>query len=265
MNQIDLRKEEEAAFHNSREEVRRRDPGAYEREYPNTRFYSVVRKNRQFVRDWCAERARGKRALDYCCGLGDSSLMLAELGAAEVVGIDISEESVRTSRERAAAGGFSDRTKFLVMDAEKTEFPDSSFDVIVCSGVLHHLDIDAAYRELARILKPNGQVLCAEPLAYNPLIQWYRRRTPELRTKWESEHILMRKDVYRALEYFGDIEIKFFNFATIAAVPFRKLPVIFTPLLSLLESIDEIILRIPGFRWQAWMIHYALSKPKKNA
>lgn len=264
MNQTDLRKEEDAAFHNSREEVRKRDPGAYESYYSNIRFYAIVRKNERFMREWCARHVRGRKVLDYCCGTGKMSLVLAELNAAQVVGIDISAESVSSAAEIAAGRGFSDRTQFFVMDAEKTEFPDSSFDVIVCIGVLHHLDIAAAYMEIARLLKPGGVVLCAEPLAYNPLIQWYRKRTPHLRTKWESEHILTRKEVYGARKYFDDINVKFFNLATIAALPFRNTPAIFRPLLTVLELVDELILRIPGFQWQAWMVYFVLSEPKKS-
>lgn len=57
-----------------------------------------------------------------------------------------------------------------VMDAEATEFADSFFGLGVISGVLYHLDLDGACRELARPLKPNGLIIATETLRRNLLI-----------------------------------------------------------------------------------------------
>ncbi len=88
------------------------------------------------------------------------------------------------------------------MDAEQLTFPDQTFDLIVCNGVLHHLDLRYAYPELARVLKPGGRILCLEALGYNPAIQLYRKLTPHLRTAWEAEHILTMRQVKEAGLFF---------------------------------------------------------------
>ena len=69
-----------------------------------------------------------------------------------VQGIDISSNEVNSARMKLKDAGYSNKSDFQVMDAENMTFEDNSFDVIICNGVLHHLDIDAALPELARFL-----------------------------------------------------------------------------------------------------------------
>ena len=229
----------------------------------NKKFYSISKSNQDYVKRWLSERCKGKRVLDYCCGNGNFTIWLAEAGA-EAYGIDISPVSIENATKEAGHRRVSDKAKFLVMDAEATEFPDNYFDFAVVNGVLHHLELEKAYRELARILKPEGEIICTEALRHNMLIHLYRRMTPHLRTAWEVEHILGKREIERAKVWFNRVEIlKFFHLATIAAVPFRKLP-IFEPIRRSLSLLDEILLRLPFIRWQAWMVVFVLAQPKKS-
>ena len=50
------------------------------------------------------------------------------------------------------------------MDAEHTNFPDNSFDVVTGSAILHHLNIENCYQELHRILKKDGHAVFKEPM-----------------------------------------------------------------------------------------------------
>lgn len=259
--EIEVRKQSEIDFHNRREVDRRAMPqDDFEQKYSNKKWYSIVRRSRDFTARWLETNCSGKMALDYCCGLGGMSLQLAQAGAF-VHGIDISDESVKTARELLAHEGLGRRSAFQVMDAEKLTFPDRMFDVIVCSGVLHHLDLDFAYPQLARVLKPDGKILCLEALGHNPLINLYRRRTPQLRTSWETEHILKQKDLDRARIFFDKVEARYFHLCSIAAVPFRK-SILFRPLLAGLEAIDTLLLSLPGVRLMAWQVVFELSRPK---
>lgn len=219
-----------------------------------------MRKSSDFLTHKLRQYGSGKRVLAYCCGDGVLTFKMAAY-ADQVVGIDISDVSIQSAREKAQQAGLNNLT-FEVMDAERTTFPDGSFDLIVASGVLHHLDLNYAYPELARLLASEGYVICGEPLIHNPVFQAYRRRTPHLRTAWETEHILSRSMVMQSLEYFEQIELYFFNLATLIAVPFRGLPG-FNPLLSILEKIDSVLLRLPAIKWQAWMVFFILSKPRR--
>ena len=72
------------------------------------------------------------------------------------------------------------------MPGERLDFPDGSFDYAIGFAILHHLELESALSELHRVLKPQGVAFFAEPLGSNPLINAYRRRTPQYRTEDET-------------------------------------------------------------------------------
>ncbi len=255
------RKVDEQSFHDQLRGLRESDPdyGFYT---SNRKFYSITRASRTFVREWLRHRCVGKRVLDYGCGNGDMSFFCSEHGA-ETVGIDISETSVQNARTEAVFRGIADRSRFLVMDCEATGFKDGEFDLICVSGVLHHLDLERAFAEIARVLRPSGEVICNEPLAHNPLFSWYRKMTPHLRTAWEAEHLITRQALALAGAYFDRVEARCFHLASLAAVPFRSLP-IFLHLLSVLERVDSVVLGWPAVKWLAWQVVFTLSGPRKH-
>lgn len=261
MNTDVNRKKLEAEFHNQREADRLSLSGdEYEKKYSNKRFYAVAGASVRYEDDWLKDHCPGAVALDYCTGLGETALRLAKFGA-KVYAIDISEREVATAKKLLESSGFTDAT-FVVGDAEATDFPDNTFDIIVCNGVLHHLDINRAWPELARILKPTGKIIAMEALGYNPVIQTYRRLTPHLRTAWETEHILSHKELRLARKHFNNISVRYFHLATLAAIPFIRRP-FFKTQLKFLESVDRLILKIPGIRLMAWQMVFELSNPKK--
>ena len=256
------RKEQEAKFHDTlRDEKLKDSPLEFERLTSNYKFYSITRRSQNFVDGFLINNCSGRRVLDYCCGDGQNTVFLAKNGA-DAFGIDISPVSIQNAKEKAEKKGLKNAS-FLVMDAEKLEFEDNFFDLIVCSGVLHHLNIEKAYQELSRVLKPGGKIICDEPLAYNPIFQLYRKLTPHLRTKWEAEHILKKRDINLAKKYFDKVEKRFFHLFTLLAVFFRNVPFIFNPFLAFLGFIDSLILRLPLVKWWSWQIVFILSRPKK--
>jgi len=262
MSETDTRKQEEAEFHDLlRDERLEENQEKLKKLTSNKKFYSITRSSDDFVQGWIFEKGKGKKLLDYCCGNGGHSILLAKNGV-YAVGIDISRTSIENAKSEAVKQGVAPQTKFLVMDAEATDFSDNTFDAAACLGVLHHLDTDKAFKELARITKPEGQVICNEPIAYNPLFQLYRKLTPQLRTEWEMHHILSKKDIEKAKTYFGKVEMRFFHLATLGAVPFRNTP-LFKPILKLAEVVDTVLLRIPLVQWLSWQIVFILSEPKK--
>jgi len=259
---IEERKQKEAELHDKlRDKKLEENIVEYKHLTSNRKFYSITRGSINFLNNYLLDKYKEKKVLDYCCGDGNVSVFLAK-NEIEVVGIDISEVSIQNSKNLAKKEGVENKVSFFVIDAEKTNFPDNYFDGILCTGVLHHLDIKRAFKEMARILKPEGSIICIEPLAYNPIFQLYRKLTPHLRTKWEAEHILTKKDINLAKNYFEKIETQLFHLFTLLAVPFRNL-FFFNFILGFLEKIDLIILKLPGLKWWAWQIVFTLSKPKK--
>ena len=222
------------------------------------KFYAVIRASRAFYEGFLAERAQGARALEYGCGPGSYAFFLARHGA-EVTGIDISETAIQQARAQAEQEDLA--VDFRVMNAERLDFPDDTFDLICGTGVIHHLELTTAYGELARSLKPDGAAAFVEPLGHNPLINLYRRRTPELRTR--DEHPLLLGDVDLARSYFRRVEPHFFHLASLLAVPFRRRSG-FAPLLGALDAVDRTLFRVPALRRYAWQVVIVLSDPARH-
>lgn len=256
---LGARKGEEARFHDEDREGHRDEESP--ESSPNRRFYEAASVIRERYAAWMRQRARNAVFLDYACGNGSETIAAARAGASLAVGIDISEVSVRNATESAARAGVATSTRFLQRDCEDTGFPDGSFDAILCSGMLHHLDLSRAFPELHRILAPGGRILCQEALAYNPVIQLYRNRTPELRTAWEKEHILGMKDVRAATQWFRVENLRFFLLAAplatlLPAGPLRRAG------LAVGHAIDAVLTRIPGLRLWSWQFSFELVKPE---
>ena len=118
----------------------------------------------------------GKRVLDLCCGTGTTSLVLADAGAEEVVGCDVSDASLDVARGRAAALDARRRPSFVRHDVEtpRAEW-EGKFDVLFGSYALHHLDLARCLPVLADYLRPRGRSVFLETSARNPVLRWSRR------------------------------------------------------------------------------------------
>jgi 2-polyprenyl-3-methyl-5-hydroxy-6-metoxy-1,4-benzoquinol methylase len=119
----------------------------------------------------------GKQVIEYGCGLGQLTVLLARSGA-RVTAFDISAQSIETTRRRAQLTGVEDMITFAVAAGEELPFDDGSFDIAVGKAVLHHLDPVSGSRELARILRPGGRAAFSEPLGTNPVVRFARDHVP---------------------------------------------------------------------------------------
>lgn len=223
-----------------------------------TGVYAVLHDSRMFYERVLSSNCAGRDVLEYGCGPGGYSRFLAERGA-HLTGIDISDVAVQQASEKARSEGFP--ATFRVMDAERLEFGDGSFDLVCSVAILHHLDLNRAYSEVARVLKRSGRAVFLEPLGHNPLINLFRRMTPHLRTP--DEHPLLMKDLRLAEAYFNRVQSSFFAFHSLLAIPFRNTRS-FLRILTRLEAVDRAFFRIaPTFRRYAWEVVVVLSEPRK--
>lgn len=260
LESLDDRKRRELEFHDrdrDRQLIKTLDSDTYERFYGNKKYYQATELSKAYVDAWIGQHAPGKVFLDYACGNGANAIKAAQAGSRLAIGIDISAISIRNARQDAEAAGVGDRCRFVQADAENTKLPDASMDVVICSGMLHHLDLNCAFPELARVLAPGGRILAVEALDYNPLIKLYRSLTPEMRTEWEKAHILSLKDVRLAKTFFSLGEVRYWHILSIVG---GKFPV----LLPMLNAIDRVITRIPGIQLLAWIFTFELKNKDKS-
>jgi ubiquinone/menaquinone biosynthesis C-methylase UbiE len=107
----------------------------------------------------------GEAVLDVGCGTGTQALVAKEIvgEAGRVCGIEPSSEMVTYARRKAVRRG-------LLVDIrpgviEHLEYPDKSFDVVLCIIVLHHMPDEAklqGIKEMARVLKSGGRLLVVD-------------------------------------------------------------------------------------------------------
>lgn len=121
-----------------------------------SKFYSITQSSRQFYEKFLLKECRGKRVLEYGCGLSSYAFLLAKNGA-EVTSIDISKVAIKQAQAKAMKEDVGDKTTFQVMDAEAMDFANESFDIVCGIGILHHLALNVAFKELGESSKARGK------------------------------------------------------------------------------------------------------------
>ncbi len=196
----------------------------------------------------------GKRLLFYGCG-GHFSLMrrFADRGAS-VVGIDISPATVKKLQKNIDKAGISTICKAMEMDCERLEFPSSSFDIVFGRSIIHHLDIRKSLDQVNFVLKPRGKCTFIEPLGTNPVINIYRRLTPQDRTP--TEHPLKMGDLDLFKEKFSFTEFHYLYALAVFAFflrTFSGTEKLFWPLFKLLHKTDRKFMSlIPFYKSLCW-------------
>ena len=110
------------------------------------------------------EPGRFERALEIGAGTGYFTLNLLRAGVVgQAVATDISPGMLRVLE--GSAGELGLEVEAACCEAAALPFPDSSFDLVFGHAVLHHLpDLDAAFTEFRRVLRPGGTLaFCGEP------------------------------------------------------------------------------------------------------
>ena len=165
------------------------------RQYWNSRAEGYTLSNREELEDehriflWEQQIRRAlngricRHVLDVGCGPGFFSVLLARLGY-EVTAVDYTENMLAEARKNAVHYGVN--IDFRRMDAQKLDFEDGIFDLVISRNVLWNLEQpEQAYREWIRVLKPNGTVMNFDGNFY------YYVTDAEYgdRTRWEHKHM----------------------------------------------------------------------------
>jgi len=149
---------------------------------------------------FAASLTESKVVLDVACGTGYGAGYMAEKGAGQVVGADMSMAAVDYAWERF---GENNKARFVCADAIRLPFADNAFDFVVSFETIEHI---RQYRkflaECRRVLKEDGSLICSTP----------NRRifSPNLAKPINTFHVkeFWPEEFYRLLRrYFADISL----------------------------------------------------------
>jgi SAM-dependent methyltransferase len=155
---------------------------------------------------------KGKKLLDVGAGLGESSVYFALQGA-HVTCTDLSPGMVQAAENLARHHGVT--IQGHVTAGESLNLPESSYDFVYVANTIHHVtDRRQLFEQMNKALKPGGWFYSWDPLAYNPLINVYRRLATEVRT--EDESPLTFRDIALARQYFTQVGHREFWISSLA-------------------------------------------------
>lgn len=150
-------------------------------------------------------------ALELASGTGQHSIFLLTTGA-KIIFTDIASKALEVLKVRAEKAGYAVETSVCRM--EETGFTDSTFDVIVIAGSLSYADPDQIEKEIIRLLKPGGTLVCVDSLNHNiiyRLNRWVHYRIRKDRSLSTIKRIPTIESLVKLGKNFSDYEIKTFG------------------------------------------------------
>ena len=136
--------------------------------------------------------------LDVACGAAHAAELVAPR-VRQVVGIDVTRALVEAGAERLREAGV---TNVLLQEGNAAALPflDSSFDLVMCRGALHHFaQRERAVGEMARVCRPEGRVVVADMVAPSAEV---RARFDEVHRLLDPSHagVLLEPELAELLE-----------------------------------------------------------------
>ena len=127
--------------------------------------------------------------IDVGCGIGGSTLHLAQKFGCKATGITLSPVQASRAKERAAAAGLEGRVNFEVANALEIPFGDNTFDLVWSLESGEHMPDKAKFlSECYRVLKPGGKMIFAT---------WCHRETDSLAGDLTPNEVAHLKEIYR--------------------------------------------------------------------
>ncbi|MGC9506054.1 class I SAM-dependent methyltransferase [Baaleninema sp.] len=114
--------------------------------------------NTAFVEEAIAIGPESGLVLDLGTGTARIPILMAQRNPQwKIVGIDLSKNMLKLGQQHVKNAGLSDRIRLEYVDAKQLPYDENSFDFVVSNSIVHHLsDPVPSFREIARVLKPNG-------------------------------------------------------------------------------------------------------------
>ena len=191
------------------------------------------------------------KVLEIGCGTGYFTKEIVKTGAF-VTAIDISPELLAIAKSEIQEKN----ADFVIENAYEMSFEANSFDSVLGSSVLHHLEIEKAVSEMYRVLKQGGTFYFTEPNMMNPQIA-LQKNIPALKKKLgdsPDETAFFRWSLSALLQKSG--------FTEISIIPFDFLhPSIPESMISFISSAGEAVEKIPVLKEIAGSLYISARKP----
>jgi len=109
----------------------------------------------------------GMDILDAATGTGLISISIARMlsGNCKILGIDITDAMLDKAKAKIKTESLDEVISVKKASAENISNDDNTYDLVVCSLALHHMDVKRALREFVRVLKPGGRIVIADVCA----------------------------------------------------------------------------------------------------
>jgi ubiquinone/menaquinone biosynthesis C-methylase UbiE len=191
------------------------------------------------------------KVLEIGCGTGYFTREIAKTGAS-ITAIDISPDLLEIARKDVASAN----VVFAIANAYALDFENGSFDSVIGSSVLHHLEVEKAIVEFYKVLKPGGLLSFTEPNMMNPQIA-LQKNIPALKRKLgdsPDETAFFRRPLKKLLQQTG--------FTDIVIMPFDFLhPAIPKPLIPFTLAVGSAVEKTPLLKEIAGSLFITARKP----
>ncbi len=190
------------------------------------------------------------KVLEIGCGTGLFTRKIIEISKCNIIAIDISADLLKIAKEKIST------VDFRHGDAMNLDFPENTFDVVYGSSVLHHLDMERAYKEFFRVLKPGGRIVFAEPNMLNPqiLIQKNIPFIKKMMGDSPDETAIVRWKTTKQLKSIG--------YSNVTIFPYDFLhPIVPGFLTSFVQAIGMVVEKIPVLKEVAGSVIIYAEKP----
>jgi len=193
---------------------------------------------------------KGLDVLEYGCGYGENTILLARRGAS-VHALDISPELIAINQQRMEVNGVTNGVRLSVASAYDVPCPDESVDVVFGMMILHHLDLDQAAREVYRVLRVGGRAIFSEPVRSSPTLRKLRKLFPYRLPSHVSpyERPLTLTEIHTFCNGFGPGRSRSFELPWSRAA--RHVPLLRSYLMQLRQCDRALLIRFP------WLEYYA--------
>lgn len=204
---------------------------------------------------------RGLDVLDYGCGDGPDTALLAARGA-RVHALDLSPELLDRAAIRLRQDGLDSLVTFHCGSAHEVPLADRSMDLVVGHAILHHLDLVQASREVDRVLRPGGRAIFLEPIRDSRLLRTIRPLIPYRQPDISPfERPLFRSEIVTFSEPFAPGRRREFMLPFVAAARILRTPL---SIQNRLRALDARLLRAyPWLRYYATITVFELYKPSE--